>query len=71
MIGFFITPIALGNSGQRSRTSKMNLPYLIILEKIPGIAAVKGVEVANNISKSFFITILRLFIEKYKNLTDL
>jgi glycosyltransferase involved in cell wall biosynthesis len=45
-----MTPIALGSSGQRSRTSKTNGLRQIQRENIPGIAAVSGVVVAKTTS---------------------
>ena len=50
IIGFFITPIALGNSGHKSLTSKTNNFPFIHRAKIPGIPAVNGVVEAKIIS---------------------
>ena len=50
MNGLVITPIAFGPLGHRSRTSKMKGLRLNILAKMPGIPAVKGVDVAKRIS---------------------
>jgi hypothetical protein len=52
IMDFLLFPLLLGNSGQRSRTSKIN-NFLLNqrFANIPGMPIVKGVDVAKTISK--------------------